>query len=170
MNNVLETNRLFIKSTKKSDADFCVDLWQDDEIGKYFATPPKEKAADLYTTWKDEVEIYDGCHYFVAVSKESGKYIGTCSTVPNEESNIWDIGYAIHKNYWHQSYATEMLKGLIEFSYNNGARKITASVAVQNLGSNALLRKLGFYVDKESTFKKQGTDIIYDSYIYQIDL
>lgn len=168
--NNLETNRLIIRSTKKKDTSFCLDIWLDDEMGKYLSDPPRDKADDAYLKWKDEVEDYSGCYYFVAVSKETEEYIGTCSAVPSEDKKHWDLGYCIHKKYWHQGYGTEMIKALIDFCYANGGRKITADVAQLNAGSNALVRKLGFYVEKEGSFKKHGTDIVYDNYTYRLDL
>jgi len=59
----LETNRLIIKSTKKEDTDFCLGIWLDDEMGKYFSDPPREKANDTYLKWKENVEIYDEYTY-----------------------------------------------------------------------------------------------------------
>jgi ribosomal-protein-alanine N-acetyltransferase len=166
----LETNRLIIKKTRKEDASFCLDIWLDDEMGKYLSDPPRDKAGDTYLSWKENVENYDGCYYFIAVSKETGNYIGTCSAVPSEDQKHWDLGYTVHKKYWRQGYATEMIKALIDFCYINGGRKITAAVAHQNTGSNAVLRKLDFYIEKEGTFKKCGTDIIYDECTYRLDL
>ena len=166
----LKTNRLIIKSTKKEDTDFCLDIWLDDEMGKYLSDPPREKANDTYLEWKESVEKYDGCYYFIAVSKENSSYIGTCSAVPSEDKKHWDLGYAIHKNFWKQGYATEMIKGLCNFCMENGAKYITADVAKLNEGSNAVLRKLGFKIEKEGTFKKSGTDIIYEEYTYRLDL
>lgn len=166
----LATKRLIIKSTKKEDTDFCLDIWLDDEMGKYLSDPPRDKAGEAYLKWKETVEDYDGCYYFIAVSKDTGDYIGTCSAVPSDDKIHWDLGYAIHKKYWRQGYATEMIKALIDFSYEKGGRKITADVAQQNPGSNAVLRKLGFYVEREGTFKKSGTDIVYDEYTYRLDL
>jgi RimJ/RimL family protein N-acetyltransferase len=63
-----------------------------------------------------------------------------------------------------------MIKALINFGYLNGGRKITADVAQENAGSNAVLKKLGFYVEKEGSFKKRETDIVYDEYTYRLDL
>lgn len=168
--NNLETDRLIIRSTKKKDTSFCLDVWLDDEMGKYLSDPPREKADAAYLKWKDSVEDYHGCYYFVAVSKETEDYIGTCSTVPSEDKKHWDLGYCIHKKYWRQGYATEMIKALIDFCYANGGRKITADVAQLNAGSNAVLRKLGFRIEKEGTFKKHGTDIVYHNYTYRLDL
>ena len=166
----LITNRLIVKSTKKEDTDFCLEIWLDDEMGKYLSDPPREKANDTYLEWKESVEKYDGCYYFIAVSKEDSSYIGTCSAVPSEDKKHWDLGYAIHKNFWKQGYATEMIKELCNFCMENGAKYITADVAKLNEGSNAVLRKLGFKIEKEGTFKKSGTDIIYEEYTYRLDL
>lgn len=166
----LETSRLIIKSTMKEDASFCLDIWLDDEMGKYLSDPPRDKAGDTYLSWKENVENCDGCYYFIAVSKKTGNYIGTCSAVPSEDKRHWDLGYCVHKKYWNQGYATEMVKALINFCYMNGGQKITADVAQKNTGSNAVLRKLGFRIEKEGTFKKCETDIIYNSYTYSLNL
>ncbi|MBB6631838.1 GNAT family N-acetyltransferase [Clostridium algidicarnis] len=170
MINDLETNRLIIKKTKKEDTEFCLDMWLDDEMGRYLSDPPRDKVGETYLKWREDVESYNGCYYFVAVSKETGNYIGACSTVPSEDQEHWDIGYSVHKKYWRKGYATEMIRALIDFCYINGGRKITADVAQQNSGSNAVLRKVNFHIEKEGTFKKSGTDIIYDDYTYKLDL
>lgn len=170
MEKVLETNRLIIRSTKKEDTDFCLDLWLDDEMGKYLSDPPREKADAEYLSWKEDVEIYDGCYYFVAISKETENYIGSCSVVPSEDKKHWDIAYEIHKDYWREGYATEMIKELIEFCRINGAEKITADVAQANIASNAVLKRLGFYIEKEGSFKKSCTDIVYDDYTHRLNL
>ncbi len=166
----LETKRLVIRRTKKEDTDFCLAIWLDDEMGKYLSDPPREKAGDTYMKWKESVEVYDGCYYFVAVSRETDNYIGTCSVVPSEDKKHWDLGYAVHKAYWRKGYATEMISALINFCSINGGKKITAPVAQENTASNAVLRKLGFSIEQKGTFRKSGTDIIYDEYIYVLNL
>lgn len=87
-----------------------------------------------------------------------------------EDSTHWDLGYCIHKKYWRQGYATELIKALINFGYTKGGRKFTADVAQQNIASNAVIKKLGFTVEKEGCFNKQGTNIVYKSYIYKLNL
>lgn len=166
----LETKRLIIKNTKKEDTDFCLDIWLDYEMGKYLSDPPLEKAKDTYLKWKENVERYNGCYYFIAVLKENSNYIGTCSAVPSEDKKHWNLGYAIHKEFWRQGYATEMIKSLCDFCIENGGKYITANVAKLNNGSNAVLKKLGFKIEKEGSFKKSGTNIIYESYTYRLDV
>ena len=63
-----------------------------------------------------------------------------------------------------------MIQSLINFCHIHGGTKITASVAKENLASNNVLKKLGFYIEKEGFFRKSGTDIVYDEYTYRLDL
>lgn len=164
------TNRLIIKSTREEDGPLCLDIWLDDEMGKYLSDPPRDKADEDEMNFAKDIENQKGWYPFIVVLKESGEFIGTCSAVPSDDNKHWDLGYCVHKKYWRQGYATEMIKALIDFGYRNGGRKITANVAKENAGSNAVLKKLGFYVEKEGSFKKRGTDIVYDEYIYRLDL
>lgn len=164
------TKRLIIRSTREEDGTFCLSIWLDDEMGKYLSDPPRERADEAELNFARGIEQQEGWYPFIAVSKETGDFIGTCSAVPDDNGKHWDLGYCIHKKYWRQGYATEMIKGLIDFGYRNGGRKFTASVAQENAGSNAVLKKLGFYIEKEGTFKKRQTDIVYDEYIYRLDL
>lgn len=166
----LETDRLLVRPTRIEDADFCLSIWLDDEMGKFLCDPPKEKAGSVYVDWKENVETYEGCYYFVAVSKHSNELIGTCSAVPSDDSKCWDLGYSVHKKYWQKGFGTEMVTAMIEFCSINGAHKLTAKVAKENVGSNALLNKLGFCIEKEGAFKKNGTNIVYDDYTYSMEL
>jgi ribosomal-protein-alanine N-acetyltransferase len=164
------TNRLIIKSTREEDGPLCLNIWLDDEMGKYLSDPPRDKADEDQMNFAKDIENQKGWYPFIAVLKESGEFIGTCSVVPSDDNKHWDLGYCVHKKYWRQGYATEMIKDLINFGYRNGGRKFTANVAQENAGSNAVLKKLGFYVEKEGSFKKRGTDIVYDEYTYRLDL
>lgn len=164
------TERLIIRSTREEDGPLCLSIWLDDEMGKYLADPPRKKAGEAYLNFAKDIDKDEGWYPFVAFSKETGDFVGTCSIVPMNDPQHWDLGYCVRKNYWRQGYATEMIKALIDFGNQNGGRKFTAAVAKENDGSNAVLKKLSFLVEKEGTFKKQGTDIVYDEYIYRLDL
>ena len=161
-------NSHFLYNTQ--DGSLCLNIWLDDEMGKYLSDPPRDKADEDEMNFAKDIENQKGWYPFIAVLKESGEFVGTCSAVPSDDNKHWDLGYCVHKKYWRQGYATEMIKALINFGYLNGGRKITADVAQENAGSNAVLKKLGFYVEKEGSFKKRETDIVYDEYTYRLDL
>lgn len=163
------TSRLIIRSTKEEDGPFCLSIWLDDEMGKYLGDPPREKADESVLNFAQGIEEQEGWVPFVVFLKETGEPIGTCSIVPSDDQLLWDLGYCVHKDYWHQGYATEIIKALIDFGGSKGIKSFTAKVAKENAGSNAVLRKLGFSVAEEGTFKKQHTDIVYEEYTYRLN-
>ena len=59
---------------------------------------------------------------------------------------------------------------MCSFCIENWEEYITADVAKLNKDSNAVLIKLGFKIEKEGSFKKSGTDIIYKHYTYGLEL
>ena len=164
------TERLRIRSLREEDSPLCFSIWLDDEMGKYLSDPPRESASEAYMNFAKGIEEDESWYPFVVFSKETNEFIGTCSLVPMEDPQHWDLGYCVHKKYWRQGYATEMIKALITFGYENGGRKFTADVAQENDGSNGVLKKLGFFIEKEGSFKKSGTDIVYSEYTYRLDL
>lgn len=164
------TERLLIKSMKEEYSSLCFSIWLDEEMGKYLGDPTRENANETYMNFAKDIEKDESWYPFVAFSKDSNEFIGTCSIVPMEDIEHWDLGYCIHKKYWRQGYATEMIKALISFGYAKGGRRFTADVAQENIASNAVIKKLGFTIQKEGSFKKQGTNIIYNNYTYELNL
>jgi len=111
---VIETERLLIRSTRESDGPACLEIWLDDEMGKYMADPPKDKADEATLNFAKGIENDKGWYPMVIFLKDTGDFLGTCSVVPMDGGKRWDFGYAVHKKYWRQGYATEFLQKLIE--------------------------------------------------------
>lgn len=166
-----ESDRLYIRATREADGPACLDIWLDDEMGKYMADPPRHKADEATLNFAVGIENDDGWYPMVVFCKCNGDFLGTCSVVPMDENQRWDLGYAIHKKYWRQGYGAELLTSLINLGKRQGIKRFTAKVAKDNAASNALLRKLGFRVaaDTES-FSKRGTDIVYAEYTYLLEV
>ncbi|HIS75462.1 MAG TPA: GNAT family N-acetyltransferase [Candidatus Merdivicinus excrementipullorum] len=168
--NSIETERLLIRSIREEDGEFCLSMWLDEEMGKYLSDPPRDKADEAELNFAQGIEEQEGWYPFVAELKSTGERMATCSLVPSEDGKTWDLGYCVHRDYWRQGFAAEMIAALIEEAYRRGGRSFTAAVAKENAGSNAVLRKLGFSIEKEGSFRKRGTDIVYPEYIYRLDL
>ena len=72
------------------------------------------------------------------------------------------IGYLLGESYWGKGYATELLKGLIDFiKHENKIKRLIAGVATNNIVSSKLLHKLGFV---KSASENNETDF----YEYQL--
>ena len=166
----ISTERLVLRSTREEWGPLCTSIWLDEEMGKYLGDPPRDKASEDYLNFAKGIETEEGWYPFTVFSRETGDFVGTCSVVPMEEGKRWDLGYAVHKNYWRQGFCTEMLRALINWGRSSGAVCFTANVAKENDGSNAVMRKLGFRVVAEGSFRKSGTDIVYPEYTYRLDI
>lgn len=165
----LITPRLVLRSTREEWGQLCLDLWLDEENGRYLADPPRDRADEAELNFARGIEAQEGWYPFVAFSRETGACMGTCSVVPMEDGHLWDLGYVVRKDCWRQGYCTEMLRALMDWGMRSGAQAFSAKVAQENTASNAVMRKLGFRVVGESRFAKRGTDLVYPEYIYRLE-
>lgn len=164
----IETTRLMIRSWKKTDTEFTLDLWGDRENGKYMSDPARENQDGEYLQAVEEMEDHPEGYYFVAVLKGEGNRVGTCCAFP--ENGNYDIGYCISKMHWKEGLGTEMIAALISWIKENGGKTITGEVADVNLASIALLRKFGFSEDIKTRYKKWGEETYFDSHYYKLNL
>ena len=59
---------------------------------------------------------------------------------------------------------------MVDYARGQGAEKITVSIDQANAASNAVVRKLGFTVASEDTYRKRGTDRVSAEYRYELIL
>lgn len=165
------TPRLLLRSTREADGPACLDIWLDEEMGRYLADPPRALASERYLHFYEGIEQDESWYPLVALHRESGAFLGTCSAVPTEDGACWDLGYCVHRRFWRQGYGTEMVSRLIEAGRERGVRAFTIPVAEENTASNALARKLGAVPWKTGgTFRKQGTEIVYREIVYRLEV
>lgn len=166
----LETERLYLRSFKKSDAEFAIGIWNDPVMGEYLADEAMLEISEDYLREIENLADDNQCCYMIAELKENRERVGTCSFIPCNDGKVYDIAYCVHKNYWRKGFATEMILGMIDYATKRGAKKITVCVDKNNTGSNAVMKKLGFTVAEENSYKKRGTDRICEDYKYELHL
>lgn len=166
----IKTKRLNLRNYKKTDADFVISIWNDPEMGKYMPDPSIENMDEEYRKVYETLEEDEECCYLISESLATGERIGTCSFVASKDGSTYDLGYCVHMKYWRNGYGTEMAQGMINYAKSRGAKTITAPVNKKNVASNAIMKKLGFNIVGESKFKKMGTDIIMEEYLYSLEL
>ena len=169
----LEGARIRIRDYKNGDLPFVTGLWFDPENGRYMSDPPAGKADGRYQKALDEMEDAGVGFYFVIELAATGERIGTCCAFPQNEAGVidetqqcFDIGYCIRKTHWRRGYGTEAVRLLMDWAAARGAREMTAEAAKENAASCGMLEKLGFFVLRESSFKKYNTDIVFPSRVY----
>ena len=165
----INTQRLLLRTPTQEDLDAIASQWGDIEAGKYLCDPYYTSGTEIAVILENDPACPE--YYFVAHRVGFDEVMGTCSIgLENADTNEYAIGYTIKKDYWGNGYAVEMVNALIDFARKLGVKSITAPVAQENKASNRVLEKCGFFIDKESSFKKSGTDIVYPSFIYKLIL
>lgn len=162
----IDTPRLRLRGYEAADVAFAMSIWNDPEMGEYLPDPSLENVDNSYRKLLETLGDDETCCYLIAVSKATGKKIGTCSFIP--ENGVYDIAYCVHRDTWNQGYATEMAKGMIDYARRHGATKITIDINKDNAASNAIARKLGFTVTGEKSYLKKGTSLAYTDYQYAL--
>lgn len=166
----IETERLYLRGFEKEDADFAISIWNDPEMGEYLGDPTLDHVDEAYRKSIEALGENKTCCYLISESKAGKERIGTCSFIPRQDGKVYDIAYCVHKKYWRNGYATEMVKGMVDYARGQGAEKITVSIDQANAASNAVVRKLGFTVASEDTYRKRGTDRVSAEYRYELIL
>ena len=164
----IETQRLRLRSFTPEDADFALSIWNDPEMGEYLLDECMETVSDEYRREIEALGEDETCCYLIAEDKATGERIGTCSFIPEE--GVYDIAYCVHKRFWRQGYATEMVGGMMDYAKTHGGKKITIYIFSENPGSNAIARKFGFQVVETLVKKKRGTDREIIDYKYELEL
>lgn len=164
----IETSRLILRSFTKEDALWAYSIWNSPEMGQYLPDEAKEGIDYEYLKQLEVLGEDEECCYLIPIFKDSHERVGTCSFMVSEGKKIYDIAYCVHKNFWCQGYATEIVQGMIEYARKQGAEKVTILVGQENVASNRVAQKCGGKIVSESTYKKKGTDIIMKDYKYEV--
>lgn len=164
----IETSRLYLRSFEKEDARFAISIWNDPEMGEYLPDEAMDKIDEDYVKEIEKLSEDKDCYYLISELKDTHKKIGTCSFMVSDDGKIYDIAYCVHRDYWRNGFATEAAKGMIDYAVMHGADTITVRVNKENIASNKVVRKLGFILTGEKTYKKRGTQKIFTDYLYEL--
>lgn len=166
----IETEHLYLRGFQKEDARFAISIWNDPEMGEYLPDEAMDEIDETYLREIEELPEDESCCYMIAELKDTHERVGTCSFIPDMGGKVYDIAYCVHKDYWRNGYATEMAEGMVGYARERGADKVTVRVNKDNVGSNAIVRKIGFQVIGENRYKKRGTEVEFCDYLYELNL
>lgn len=164
----IETPRLYLRSFEKEDARFAISIWNDPRMGEYLPDEAMEEIDESYVREIEALSEDNDCCYLISELKDSHQKVGTCSFITSDDGKVYDIAYCVHRDFWRNGFATEAAKGMIDYAVRQGACKITVRVNKDNVGSNKVVRKLGFRVTGEKTCKKRGTGKEFSDYLYEL--
>lgn len=154
----LYTKRLILRELRIDDANTLFKYWSDDEVTKYLNMEPfvtKQQTFRMIKVLSNLFKHEEGIRWAI-VRKEDNVTIGTCGF--NSlilKSSRGEVGYELGRIYWGNGYATESLKEILRYGFEEiKLNRIEAFTVPEAHKSINVLKKLGF--KKEGTLKEYG--------------
>lgn len=153
---ILETGRLLLRPLELSDVDAFFAMNNNPNVNAYLRNPlqTKEETA-LYIQKIINEYQKNGIGRFAVILKENNKLIGFSglkfrNSLENGYVNFYDLGYRFAEEYWRKGFATEAAIAWLDYGFNKMKfDTIYACAVTANIGSNTVLRKLGFEFTNE---------------------
>ncbi|HIY27455.1 MAG TPA: GNAT family N-acetyltransferase [Firmicutes bacterium] len=166
----LTTPRLLLRRFTPDDTPAMWELLQDEEVNTFLPWFPvktlEEARQHLQERYLSQYSRAQSYHYAVCL-RETGQLIGYANVSDTEAR---DLGYGFRKEFWHQGFATEAARAILEQLRRDGVPYITATHDVNNPHSGAVMRKLGMQYQYSYREQWQPKDILVTFRMYQLNL
>jgi ribosomal-protein-alanine N-acetyltransferase len=167
----LETERLIIRPYTMEDVTGLYETLNDPEVLKYIPEDPisiqqaNEAIKWLISNYKISIDA-NFKYSFPIISKDSNTYIGWCGIgYLDYDNSKTEIYYTLKSEYWGKGYATEAMKAIVDFTFNQlQIDELVAVVKPENIGSIKVIEKLGF------NYKNIITDVPKEFKFYEGEL
>jgi RimJ/RimL family protein N-acetyltransferase len=153
----IKTKRLMLREIKNGDFEELHSFGSLPKVCRYVVFGPNTetdtrnyvKYAQMQNRKKPRSQ-----YRLAIIQMETGRLIGDCNIIiANPADREAHIGYALHPDFWNQGYATESVKGLIQYAFKQlSLHRIYATCDTKNLASKRVLEKSG--MKYEGTFRK----------------
>jgi ribosomal-protein-alanine N-acetyltransferase len=168
----LSTERLILRKMTEKDAKALFQIWSDDEVTKYMnmnSFMNIDQTLYMVDFLNNLFKKKEGIRWGI-FRKNDDTLIGTCGfNTWIKRSSRGEIGYELGQKYWGNGYATEALKEVIRFGFEETLlNRVEAFVVPEASRSIKVLEKLGF--KKEGTLREYGfwSNRYWDEYIYSL--
>lgn len=169
----IETERLILRDIRMEDIqEYYERLYGDGDVCRYLLFDPHQDIGESLASIQDILEKYEegGFYRWGIAEKDDGSLIGVIGLVRiDKETSTCSFAYLLGCDYWNRGYATESLKAVIDFAFEElGMERIVADHMVGNPASGAVMRKAGMeHIGTEKAkYDKCGT--VFDAEVYEI--
>ncbi|MEM0909663.1 MAG: GNAT family N-acetyltransferase [Pseudomonadota bacterium] len=146
----MQSERLFFRKAKESDAAFILTLLNDPDWLKYIGDRKLdsiEKSKAFITAHLPDPAINEGLGMYVIEVKSNGAAIGLCGLLQRAHMPDIDIGYALLPNARGSGFAAESVRFFISQAFDKlHYARIYAIVKADNQRSLSLIRACGFSI------------------------
>ncbi|HEY6504065.1 MAG TPA: GNAT family N-acetyltransferase [Chitinophagaceae bacterium] len=150
---VFETERLIVHPYTMDDLDHFFRLNGDEEVMRYIRpAKTREQSKEFLEKIIAAYTERPGLGRWGMYSKTGDQFVGSFAVIPVENSDKLQLGYALLKENWGKGYASESVKGGVQYAFGKlGLEEIAAITFPENIPSQKVLLKNGFVFDKSIT-------------------
>lgn len=145
----LRTARLHLRPLREPDVDALHALWTQPSLRRFLwddrrLTREQTRDAVAQSAWWFEQQGYG----LWAAHDGEGALVGFCGYGFFRDEHELELLYGVDEQQWMRGYAREMAQALVAYGFDTlGLGEIRASTDAPNLGSQRVLRRLGFVRD-----------------------
>ncbi|MGA8479550.1 MAG: GNAT family protein [Chthoniobacterales bacterium] len=145
---ILETDRLTLRPLQSTDVEAVASYSTKPEFIRFLPLPPQtmESAAEFVgQAVANGQPDPKGDWLFAIQIREEPRLIGIIRIgVRSVEHRQGDLGYAVHPDHWGKGYATEALRRILEFGFEDlSLERIWATADIRNVASWRVMEKAG---------------------------
>jgi len=136
----LETGRLILCPLEKADEPALHAILSDPEVMRHIE-PPFDAA--VTTAFLQSAAFCAPPQVFALREKSGGSLAGHVIFHPFAE-DAWELGWVLGRAFWGRGYAAEITEALLEYSRQEGIRRLVIEFAPEQAVSRRLAEKFGF--------------------------
>lgn len=166
----LHTERLTLRMANDQDAEFVLALYNTPDFIQFVGDKEIRSEADASRYIDDKILAMHkefGVCLLVVEEAVSGEKLGVCGLIKRPELEAYDIGYGFKLSAYGKGYGYEAGQAVIAYAQQQPhIDELIAITTSDNLGSQALLNKLGFTYIKVQDAISDKVDLL----LYQMSL
>ena len=154
----IKTERLVLKSFEEKDIQLMVELLKNKEIKKTYMIPSFDNEEQYFKLASRFLEFsLNDEHYVVGIYLDN-LLIGFINDVEIKGKSI-ELGYVVNPKFKNNGYATEALKGSINYLFENGYEEIICGAFSSNEASIKVMEKAGLILlNRMDTIQYHGVN------------
>jgi [ribosomal protein S5]-alanine N-acetyltransferase len=155
----VETNRLRLREMEFADLDFIATMLADADVMRHYPSTYTRDEAQGWIERQRTRYVEHGHGLWLAVLRETGTPVGQVGLLLQEVESTFEseIGYLLHKPFWHRGLATEAALGVRRYAFASPSRhRLISLIRPANTPSQAVARRVGMALEKEVTFRDRA--------------
>ncbi|OLZ61345.1 GNAT family N-acetyltransferase [Streptomyces sp. IMTB 2501] len=153
----LRTDRLLLRRWRESDLEPWAAMNADPEVREHLGELLTRERSDAAVALMQAEFDERGFGWWALEERETGEFIGRAGLDEVGEDMPFagvDIGWRLRRSAWGHGYATEAALACLAFGFGTlGLTEVVASTTVNNLRSQAVMRRIGMTRDPADDFE-----------------